>query len=99
MQLGARWRAGEVPHRGVPPVLHTAIAEQEAAHPGAAAWTLTFLEGRPRCALDDAVTVSIDASGSVVVEAAQGLTPDRFSHDATAASLGIPDDADDDWLS
>ncbi|WP_017794245.1 hypothetical protein [Leucobacter salsicius] len=98
MQLGARWRAGEEPHRGVPPVLYSAIAEQEAAHPAASAWTLTFLEGRPRCALDDAVTVTLDAAGSVVVEGGLGLTADRFSQ-GTATVEGVPDDGDDDWLS
>ena len=98
MQLGARWRAGEAPHRGVPPVLFSAITEQEAAFPDAAAWTLTFLEGRPRCALDEAVTVTLDAAGSVVIEAAVGLSADRFS-EARPPVEGVPDDADDDWLS
>lgn len=53
MQLGARWRCGEPPHRSVPSELHPIIAEHEAANPGAEAWTLTWLEGRPRLALDD----------------------------------------------
>ncbi|WP_240422988.1 Fe-S oxidoreductase [Leucobacter sp. wl10] len=60
MQLGARWAAGSPPHRGVPPELHRAIAEQEAAHPEAGSWTLTWLEGRPRCALDDLVIVTLE---------------------------------------
>ena len=96
MQLGARWRAGEEPHRGVPPVLYSVIAEQEAAHPTASAWTLTFLEGRPRCALDDAVTVTLNVAGAVIIEGGAGLTADRF---ASPAVEGVPDDADDDWLS
>lgn len=60
MQLGARWRVGDPPHRSVPASLHSAIQEQELAHPSAGAWTLTWLEGRPRCALDDLVVVTLD---------------------------------------
>lgn len=54
MQLGARWRVGDPPHRSVPAELHALIAEHERAHPDADAWTLTWLEGGPRLALDDA---------------------------------------------
>lgn len=102
--MGARWRAGESPHRGVPPVLHEAIAEQEAAHPAASAWTLTFLEGRARCTLDDAVTVGLDAAGAVTVEAVQSLTrggsaPGSGAAPGASIVSGIPDDDDDDWLS
>lgn len=57
MRLGVRWRAGEPPHRSVPAELHAAIAEQELAHPEAESWTLTWLEGEPRCALDDIVVL------------------------------------------
>ncbi|MHA3722412.1 Fe-S oxidoreductase [Leucobacter sp. HY1910] len=104
MQLGARWRAGDAPHRGVPPVLYSAIAEQEAAYPAASAWTLTFLEGRPRCTLDDAVTVGLDAAGAVTVEAVQSLTTGGSAPGSGAAAdastvSGVPDDDDDDWLS
>lgn len=65
MQLGARWQVGEPPHRGVPPELHDAITAAEAAHPGSRSWTLTWLEGRPQCALDELLVVSLDASGGV----------------------------------
>lgn len=82
MQLGARWAAGAPPHRGVPPALHTAIAEQEAAHPDADSWTLTWLEGRPRCALDDTLIVSLDASGTVLVSPVSAA----------------PAEEEDDWL-
>lgn len=58
MQLGARWRVGEPPHRSVPAELHAEVARQEAAHPEASSWTLTWLEGKPRCALDDLVVVT-----------------------------------------
>lgn len=63
MQLGARWRTGDPPHRSVPAALHPLIAQQEAEHPGAHSWTLTFLEGRPRCELDHLVVVGLDAAG------------------------------------
>lgn len=88
MQLGVRWPAGDAPHRSVPPLLHDAIAEQEAVHPGASAWTLTWLEGRPRAALDDLVVLGVDAAGRVgAVDATE--RPD--------APGGHSDD-DDDWL-
>lgn len=68
MQLGARWQAGEPPHRSVPPELHDAIREQESLHPDAAAWTLTWLEGRPRCALGTDALLTLDQSGQVLLE-------------------------------
>jgi hypothetical protein len=67
MRLGARWLVGEPPHRSVPSNLHELIAAQEAAHPGAYAWTLTWLEGRPRCALDDVALVTLDAAGQAIL--------------------------------
>lgn len=67
MQLGARWRAGDPPHRSVPALLNAQIAAEEALRPTAQAWTLTWLEGRPRCVLDDAVVVTLDPGGKVVV--------------------------------
>lgn len=84
MQLGVRWRAGEPPHRSVPVELHGAIAEQEALHPAAQAWTLTWLEMRPRCALDSRVTLTLAADGRVETES--GPTGDAQA------------DEDDDWL-
>lgn len=88
MQLGARWQAGEAPHRGVPPELHAAVTAQEVAHPDASAWTLTWLEGRPRLTLDDLIRITIDAEGTIISEA--------------IASVNSPivgdDDDDDDWL-
>ena len=64
MQLGVRWQAGEPPHRSVPSSLHGLIAQQEAAHPHARAWTLTWLEGRQRCALDGVSLIELDADGA-----------------------------------
>lgn len=65
MQLGARWRVGDPPHRSVPPALHQAIADAESAHPSAVSWTLTWLEGRPRCELDDLALVTLNPAGGV----------------------------------
>lgn len=103
MQLGARWRVGETPHRGVPPVLHAAIAAQETEHPSAHSWTLTFLEGRPRCALDDLVRVGLDVAGEVVITdlsegGSPGLAPAGSAADRSAGTAS-DEDEDDDWLS
>ena len=92
MQLGVRWRAGDPPHRSVPPQLHHAIAAQEAEHPDAASWTLTWLEGRPRCALEDVVIVTLDAGGAVaVLDASTGSLTGRPTEGSSGAE-------DDDWL-
>lgn len=84
MRMGARWRAGEPPHQGVPAGLHAAIAAQEREHPDGSSWTLTWLEGRPRCALDDVALVMLDTSGTVRVESSLAADGD--------------DAEDDDWL-
>jgi len=44
----------------VPAAVHAAIAQQEARFPDASTWTLTWLEGRPQCALDDLLVVTLD---------------------------------------
>ncbi len=93
MQLGVRWRAGDAPHRGVPPELHDAIRAQEHAHPGAHSWTLTWLEGRPRCALDDLVVITVYASGETRVEGAADAASDTSGTDTERQA-----EDDDDWL-
>ena len=93
MQLGARWRVGDPPHRSVPPTLYDSIALQEAQHPGAASWTLTWLEGRPRCALDDLVIVTLDAEGRPALISASS------EHSIPGTDPDDDDDDDDDWLS
>lgn len=97
MRLGARWRAGAPPHPSVPAELHEAIAEVERAErrrteQAAPSWTLTWLEGRPRCELGSTL-VTLNANGEVVV------TP-RVAG-AGGSDDGIVDDGivDDDWLS
>lgn len=89
MQLGSRWLVGEQPHRGVPSELHTAIQEQEELHPSAHSWTLTWLEGRPRCQLDDCLIVTIDRDGAHQVITLTG----QSGNDIISG-----DDDDDDWL-
>lgn len=97
MQLGARWAAGSPPHPSVPSSLHEAIAGQEAAHPDAESWTLTWLEGRPRCQLSDGVIVTIDAAGAVQVLDAPG---GAGAFDPIGGPAHDDDDDDDDaWLS
>lgn len=88
MQLGARWQAGQPPHRGVPAELHGIIAELESAHPGAQSWTLTWLEGRPRCALQ----CEPGCAGCAV-------QPEPVAVLADAPAAGDSDADDDDWLS
>ncbi len=93
MQLGARWRCGASPHRSVPVILHAVIAEQEVLHSGADSWTLTWLEGRPRAALDDLVTVSVNESGAVIVSPRVIGQGGGDSFDANGH------DDEDEWLS
>lgn len=106
MQLGARWRAGDAPHRGVPDALHGTIAEQEAQHPSAEAWTLTWLEGRPVCELDDVAFVTLDVVGRVrtgpLREGDGAASALHAPHDRAAGGaadrVADPNDDDDDWL-
>lgn len=109
MQLGVRWRCGEAPHRSVPAALHETIAavETRLAEAGAlddaAAWTLTWLEGRPSCRCagraGDLAVVGIDASGRVTVVGGDRLG-DPGTLDATGTALPGPEDEEDDdaWL-
>lgn len=107
MQLGVRWRAGEAPHPSVPGELHAALRAQEAVFPAAHSWTLTWLESRPRCMLDDLVLVWVDARGEVHTQSVElGIHADtRRSSPEGADRLGRllvdesdEDDEDDDWL-
>lgn len=101
MQLGVRWRSGESPHRSVPPALHEAIAQQEAAFPEAGHWTLTWLESRPRLTLDDLVRVALTATGEVEVRPLSAPAGSR--HVGAGEPIEAHDDHDeadddDDWL-
>jgi len=105
MQLGIRWRCGESPHRSVPEALHPEIAAQEIAHPEAHSWTLTWLEGLPRCTLDELVRLSLNHEGEVVVTALGSSSGADAQPAGNGLSAGIgtdgaddADDDDDDWL-
>lgn len=65
MQLGTRWRVGQPPHASVPSALLPMISAAEQQYPEASAWTLTWLEGRPRCALDDLLLVTLNGTESL----------------------------------
>lgn len=96
MQLGARWRAGETPHRGVPELLHPAIASAETAHASGASWTLTWLEGRPRVELfcsdgEVLADLRVDAQGFVTESAVR-------AGDRSGDARPLDDEDDDDWL-
>lgn len=93
MRLGVRWRAGEQPHRSVPPELHSAILAQERERPDGHSWTLTWLEGRPRCTLDGLVLVTIDPAGEVRIENATDA-----ASDAGGTRPECQTEDDDDWL-
>lgn len=73
MQLGTRWTFAQTPpSRLTQPVLD-AIAAVEAeiralsVDASSWRWTLTFLEGRPICELDDGTLVELNADGSVSI--------------------------------
>ena len=74
------------------PALHDEVARQEGLHPDADSWTLTWLEGRPRCALDDLVIVTLDAEGRPALISAS-------SEHSIPGTDPDDDDDDDDWLS
>lgn len=97
MRLGARWQTGTPPHRSVPEALHATIAEQEGRYPDAGSWTLTWLEGRPRCELDSVVFVALDVVGRVRTGPLSAVgEPAPTEHNR---ALAEHDADDDDWLS
>ncbi|MGO1435143.1 MAG: Fe-S oxidoreductase [Canibacter sp.] len=68
MQLGTRWNTGQTPPGQVPAALRDAIRAHESDHPEASAWTLTWLEGKPRLQLIDEAILTVDARGEAVWE-------------------------------
>ncbi|NBX22740.1 MAG: hypothetical protein EBR52_01225 [Microbacteriaceae bacterium] len=73
MQLGTRWTFGTpTPARLTGPIVD-GIASVEAqirqlkVDASSWRWTVTWLEGRPVCELDDGTLVTIDANGVVTV--------------------------------
>lgn len=94
MQMGARWAVGNSPHRSVPPVLLPAIASLEQSNAGAGSWTITWLEGLPRLALDGELRLTLDETGAV-----SELTPPTDGASPSDDSSYENDEDDDDWLS
>lgn len=92
MQMGVRWAVGSPPHRSAPPALHEAIANVEAETPSPlGSWTLTWLEGLPRLALDGELRLTLDHAGQPVYVA--------HGDDAISAeTLESTETEDDDWL-
>ena len=73
MQLGTRWTFGTpTPARLTGPIVD-GIASVEAqirqlkVDASSWRWTVTWLEGRPLCELDDGTLVTVDANGVVTV--------------------------------
>jgi len=73
MQLGTRWTFGTpTPARLTGPIVD-GIASVEAqirqlkVDASSWRWTVTWLEGRPVCELDDGTLVTVDANGVVTV--------------------------------
>ena len=73
MQLGTRWTFGTTPPSRLTGEILDGIASVESeigelsVDASTWRWTLTWLEGRPVCELDDGTLVTIDASGVVTV--------------------------------
>jgi hypothetical protein len=71
MQLGTRWNVGETPSARLEPAVLDAIAAVEAelsdVDSSGWRWTLTWLEGRPVCQLDDGTTIRVAHDGAVIV--------------------------------
>lgn len=84
MQIGVRWRAGHDPHPRVPRELATVCAQLDHEQPCEGSWTLTWLEGLPRCERSDGTRVLLLANHRV-----QTLAP----HEGE-----FYDEDDDDWL-
>ncbi|CAD5996209.1 hypothetical protein [Agreia sp. COWG] len=67
IQLGTRWPVGDETPERLPQVVSDAVEEVEAALAEAKTdtsgwnWTLTWLEGKPVCELDDGTLVEYDA--------------------------------------
>lgn len=106
MQLGSRWHVGSPPHPGVPELLHSAIAAAETDNTSGVAWTLTWLEGRPRVELSDAtalvlVDLAVDPRGNVVARKPSSWPSAAHSGDSPTGAPPPDDnsDDDDDWLS
>lgn len=84
MRIGMRWSAGQPPHPQVPQELCEAISWVDRRAPVDTSWTLTWLEGRPRCERGDGYRVVLGSSNEVDILAPGDDEP--------------YDDDEDDWL-
>lgn len=87
MRIGTRWPAGSEPPAGLPAALVDAIQEFESREFGDvravtatahAFWTLTWLEGRPVCQLENGPEFTIDSNGHVQNSTAQQSESDDW---------------------
>ncbi len=73
MQLGTRWTFGATPPERLAESIVEAIRKVEnvittlGVDASAWRWTVTYLEGRPICELDDGTLVEINAAGVVTI--------------------------------
>lgn len=95
MRIGARWLKGSKPHSSVPKTLFEEIEAAEELHPLGESWTLTWLEGRPVCMLDDICVLSISAAGLPIYKL---LGTEDSANDIDGISKLEDFDDDDSWL-
>ena len=73
MQLGTRWTFGTTPPARLPESIVEAISKVESdinalsVDASAWRWTVTYLEGRPICELDDGTLVELNSAGVVTI--------------------------------
>jgi len=73
MQLGTRWTFGATPPERLPALFAEAISKVEndinalSVDASTWRWTVTYLEGRPICELDDGTLIDIDPAGVVTI--------------------------------
>jgi hypothetical protein len=92
MQMGSRWLVGNSPHRSVPSILHTSIAELEGSTLDAKSWTITWLEGMPQLALDGQLRLTINTAGTII-----HVTPNPERTPAATGVRSHDDPADDTY--
>jgi hypothetical protein len=71
MQLGTRWSVGATPPANLPEAVLAAVAGVEKELSGTDTtqwrWTLTWLEGKPVCELDDGTVIRYDGEHAAVI--------------------------------
>ncbi|WP_167142261.1 hypothetical protein [Canibacter zhoujuaniae] len=92
MQIGTSWRFGTPIPDAVPQAFHSEILAIESSLTGKENnyWKLTSLEGQPRVALGNTVTLLLSDTGAV-----ERLDPDAANTTALQRNAA---DEDDDWI-